>query len=190
MKMNKDEYMHKIKQETGFLLPSSQSRVLSHFRSLLNSSLPDENILETLGEPYAALQEYFKNEKKSTSHSIPKTILYIAIALFSPLIVTVLCSGAAMVILAAAVIFVFLAAFTFISIAMWLGGIGIAVNSIFQSYLISDKLIQMGFGFIISGLGIVFMMLVYKLYKLVIPLLLRGASKLYAHIESRLKNEE
>lgn len=176
--MNRDEYLQKISDEAGFMPPAEKRRVMRHFRSLFGGAVSDADIIGSIGAPYDALKTYLDGEKTPAGTPEHKVLGITAMTLLSPVIISAAVTAACLVFIISVFALMLLLIASVGGVLMWLGGIDIVINTFFQQAILADKIIQTGFGLMISGAGTALMFLMYKFYSVIIPKLLEGASRL------------
>jgi uncharacterized membrane protein len=153
--MNKEEYISEIKKELGFMPYDDVIKAEEYFRSYFCGTQSDEEVIENLGTPHEAAKKYcaanVKGANKSASTKSKNytgwVIAIIAAVFLSPIWAPILlCVAAIAVGLLVAVIV--------LSFGTWLGGGVTILNGIFQHAALADRLLQLGIGFLMFGVGL------------------------------------
>ncbi len=187
--MSKDEFLSEIEKEAGFMLPDKKREVMTHFRSLFPCNASEDAVIEGLGTPAKALRSYLSDNKRTCGKCLPDWAMATMALLASP--IAVFGGGAAIMIISIAMIalIALLTAMPLAGAAMWIGGIKTVLESVSQHIIFADKLMQIGMGFLSGGIGIFLIFLTYKVYKKVVPRILKGTARMYKRIGEFIKNE-
>lgn len=185
--MIKDEFLHEVYKETGFMLPDERREATAYFRSKFYGRHDEEKVCEELGAPAEAVRNYL-GSNESQKRSLPMRIA--ATAAFTaalPIIIQAAAVVAGIVLFVLVIFAVLMAVLPFVGIGLWLGGIGDVMRNILADLSAADRLCQIGMGLISSGLGIFILLLVVKIYKSFLPWLVYEISSSYRRLKRKLK---
>lgn len=188
--MGKEEYINAIKKELGFMPFDEVVKAEKYFEAYFNGNEPDEKIIERLGTPKDAAQNYYRthmvnNTQTSTQpkkSNISMWILIIVLVLLSPIIIPLaIAIGTLAVVLVIGLIILFPMMFL-CGITMWLSGAGIIIKSIVLFDGIANMLLQIGIGFIMFGFGLLIawfaVFICVKLFPWIIRKIVNAGSKI------------
>ena len=174
--MDRTEYINAIKKELGFLPEEERNKAAEYFDSYFTGAENAEAVISCLGDARTAAKGYYKNvyetpeEKRFTlpSWAVAAIAVFVMPAAVG-LACVLLCTAAALV---SAALFI-LAALIIVSVLMWFEGMKIIISSLVSHIILADKLIQIGIGFFMFGIGLTLTWLVSVWYSKMFPRLLK-----------------
>lgn len=162
--MTKDDFLHELEFELGFLPRSKVNEAVEYYSSFFNNSKSDDEITAEIGTPKEAAGKFYREHfKESTqtedseynntynTETVPKRKFpwgILALVILSPVIVPCVLGILAVIALIAAIPFL-------VSVGMFIGGIGMVWDSIFKGAAVYSSLVQAGIGCIMLAIGLV-----------------------------------
>lgn len=171
--MNRNEYLYKLYYESGFMLSAERREMLNYFRSYFIPGVDETLICKRLGDPKTALKTYLEKRVQTNERGVARVVKGVAWFLLIPAIV----DEAIIVAAAVSALFIFvMSLFIAAPIAaagLWMGGIKNAISAIIDGGGAGAILSGIGGGLVMSGIGLLLIVGICRLYKKIIPSLIR-----------------
>lgn len=191
--MSKEEFFEQLRNELGFLPENKVEAAIKRYETYFSCSDNIENTIESIGGVQGAARTFLRKtphdrpDKQSTQPfpiwaALICAIVLIPIAVPLASVFITIAGGIATFVIGAVI------AATIGSIAAWLGGAGMILSAFPAEVIIGDKLMQIGCGFMLFGLGIIFMVLMYMFYTKAVPKLLRKIAPIAKKLLGRCKS--
>ena len=195
--MRKDEYLVKVQGELGFMTSDRYNEACAYFESCFDGTQSDDEVMNELGSPKNAAKNYYGGYVKSQMApkgvkklNLPKGLIIALIFVLLPFLIPAVlaAAGAAFAILGTAVSLI--AILPVCTIGMWIGGAGMFLGAFTNPVILVDKLVQMGLGLALSGLGLILTLLIAKWYIRMFPAVIRGIIKLGQFLLRKFSQQE
>lgn len=185
--MSRDEYLTEIYRESGFMLSSERLETLNYFRSYFVPGKDEEKVCAELGAPKEALKVYIAKGIPTKKTRALEMAMYIAALFAAPAAVCAAAAAAVIALMIAVLVIVFMMSVPIAGIMLWLNGIADGVGIMFSAVAVGDKLSTIGGGLIESAVGILIMLGMAKLYKKLVPWLIKELHASYIRVRNCLK---
>lgn len=190
--MSKEEFFEQLRSELGFLPENKVEAAVRRYETYFSCSHNIDGTIESIGGVRGAALAFLRKTPHDKANRAPSkpfpmwAALLCAIALI-PIAVPLAAVAATFAGGIASFIIGAVLAATIGSVAVWLGGAGMVIDTFGTEAIIGDKLMQMGCGFMMFGLGIIFMVLMYMFYTKAVPKLLKKFAPAMKRLLGRCK---
>lgn len=177
--MNKEEFFAALRNELGFLPENTVESAVARYETYFRGDADEADVIGSLGGAKGAARDFLSKTPHDRPAPVKKplpvwarvlaAIVFLPIAV--PIAAAALAAAAGLAVLAFAAVF----AASIGSVAMWLGGADMIIKAVPMRVIAGDKLMQIGCGIMLFGLGIICMVLMAMFFVKVAPKILRAA---------------
>jgi uncharacterized membrane protein len=167
----------------------------AYFESCFDGTQSDEEVMSELGDPKHAAKLYYggyvesRAKKKGVKNrSFPKGLIIALVLVILPFIVPTALAAAAALFVLCGIVVALIALLPVSTIAMWIGGAGMFLAAFAKPVILVDKLMQMGWGLVLCGAGLILTWLIVKWYLRMFPAIIRGIVSLGQALLKKFSN--